>query len=313
MIEIDVHELHELVMNGLVKVKNYPERNLQVFKYSRQVFYKGLWYVSPMLEEARGLVLNSYGIVIMRPFQKVYNYLENGAGDDVDGSTIVRVVEKVNGFMAQATRHKGELLVGTTGTLDSDYAKLAREVIENTKAPNDPYGREVKFTPNPNFTYLFEICDPSDTHIVHEEPGAYLIGIRDNQTGGMVCEQHLDEAAAIWGFKRPKHFTISFDGAIDLRKTCRHEGYMVQHMDGRVICKMKSHYYLVKKALMRMGKNRTELMFNNTAEFKRQIDEEFYDLVEAIVVNYNAEEWMTFDQERRAGIFLDFFQGTDNG
>ena len=38
--------------------------------------------------------------------------------------------QKVNGFMAGATVYNGKWLVSTTGTLDSDYARLAKSVID---------------------------------------------------------------------------------------------------------------------------------------------------------------------------------------
>lgn len=305
---MNLQELDRLVHVGLVKKKEYPHVGLNVYKYSRKVFYDALWNESPMLEEAHGLVVDNYGLVVMRPFKKVYNYLENGAGENVDPKMVVRVVQKINGFMGQATQFAGQTLIGTTGTLDSDYAKLARKVIESAEPVECFYGRDNNtFKPANGFTYLFEICDPSDHHIIDEGEGAYLIGVRDNITGDMVSEELLDRMAQVWGFQRPEHFLCTFEEAVAMRKTCRHEGYMIQTLEGEVICKMKSHYYLVKKAMMRMGTNRAAKMFHNTAKFKEEIDEEFYSLVDAVVQFYTLEQWKGFDTATRERIFNEFY------
>ncbi|AXQ66659.1 RNA ligase [Vibrio phage vB_VpS_PG07] len=311
MKELNLVQLHDLVSQGLVRTKEYPALGLTIHKYSRKVFYDALWGTGPMLEESRGLVLDSEGRVIMRPFRKVYNYLERDTCKYVDPNMKVRVVEKVNGFMAQAVKFAGQTLIGTTGTLDSDYSKLARKVIESATPIEELYGiTDNKFRGFENYTTLFEICDPSDPHIIPEEAGAYLIGIRCNQTGELLDEMKLDLYAHIWGFKRPKHFVTTFEDAVAMRKTCKHEGYMVQSLNGEVLCKMKSHYYLAKKAFMRMGKQRCALMYKNPTKFKEQIDEEFYGVVDYITKVYTEEEWNGRTPLGREDVFCSFFAET---
>ncbi len=54
-------------------------------------------------------------------------------------------------------------------------------------------------------TFLFEICDPSDPHIVAEDAGAYLIGVRIQNPDGtsfMLPEGALDGIANVTKFKR---------------------------------------------------------------------------------------------------------------
>lgn len=116
----------ELVQKGLVKKKTYAN-GLSVFKYSRKVFYDQLWNTDPLLLEARGIVLDDDGNKVVWPFTKVFNYGENGAGELLEASTPVVAPRKVNGFMAACRYWNGELIVSTTGSLDSDFAVLARE------------------------------------------------------------------------------------------------------------------------------------------------------------------------------------------
>src|SRR5947207_6854977 len=192
----------ELIDQGLVKQKRY-ENGFSVFKYSREVFYRALWNTNPLLLEARGMVLADDGTKVIWPFTKVFNHHENGTELALD--TKVIAPRKVNGFMASARYWKGELIVSTTGTLDSDFAKLARSYIEKLE------GIEIMAA---NITVLFEICENSDPHIVAEEEGAYLIGGRYMENtmyeGEMLTEGQLDVWANLIGAKRPEVFMGTF-------------------------------------------------------------------------------------------------------
>lgn len=287
----------ELIAKGLVKQKRY-DNGLSVFKYTREVFYKALWNEDPLLLEARGMVLDDDGNKVIWPFTKVFNHYENGTELDLD--TVVVAPRKVNGFMASARYWKGELVVSTTGTLDSDYAKLALSYIEKLE------GIEIMAS---NITVLFEICDPSDPHIVEEEAGAYLIGGRYMQNtmheGEMLTEGQLDVWANLIGAKRPALLLGTFRDVLNTLQTCKHEGFMVRLAtpEQPTVMKLKSPHYLAKKFLMRMGQKKVDFMFTNKEEFLKTIDEEFYSIVHHITRWYDAETWGSkTDAERRAKI-----------
>jgi len=306
----------DLLEKKWVTAKAYTKgvyAGLSVLKYSRSVFYNNLFKEDPRLEELRGLVVDTEtNKVVMRPFKKVYNYGENDAGKHVPNDTLVELVYKVNGFMAQVTRYQGKVLVGTTGTLDSEYAVLAKEVLNKQLATNSFRGfsptLDTAIPKDTAWTYLFEICDPSDPHIVYEEPGAYLIGMRETQSGRLATERELDLVAGIHGYLRPKHFVVTMEDAKELRKTVSSEGFMLRSLNtGEYICKMKSTHYLSKKALMRMSKRRVNAMFTNPKEFKKQIDEEFYSIVDYVIEKYSLEEYLNIDAQQRRTIFEEFY------
>lgn len=292
----------ELIDQGLVKQKRY-DNGLSVFKYSREVFYRSLWNESPLLLEARGMVLADDGTKVIWPFTKVFNHHENGTELDLD--TVVIAPRKVNGFMAACRFWNGELIVSTTGTLDSDFAKLARSYIEKLN------GIERDAT---NMTLLFEICDPSDPHIVEEEAGAYLIGARLMQgcdhEGKMLNETQLDGYAASLGAKRPALFHGTFRQVLELLKDCKHEGYMVRLANATqtTVMKLKSPHYLTKKFLMRMGQKKVDVMFDDKEEFLKSIDEEFYSVVHFITGWYEAEQWKQKTDVQRRDIIELYFQ-----
>lgn len=287
-----------LIEQGLVKEKKYPN-GLSVFKYARKVFYDALWNTDPLLLEARGMVLDADGNKIIWPFTKVFNHHENGTELALD--TPVIAPRKVNGFMASVTRYQDEILVSTTGTLDSEFVNYAKEMLE----PLD-----LDFVQS-GYTFLFEIVHPKDPHIVEEEIGAYLIGCRRHATGGMAHELGLDNAADLMGAKRPEVIQGSFEDILKALKTCKHEGYMVRLADTEeTVMKLKSPHYLTKKFIMRMGANKVDYMFNEKEAFLKTIDEEFYTVVCYITGLFTKEMWTMYGDQLRREIIEDFFHCT---
>lgn len=288
----------ELIEAGLVKQKRY-ENGLSVFKYSRKVFYDALWETDPLLLEARGIVLDDDGNKVIWPFTKVFNYKENGAGEDLWLSSRVIAPRKINGFMASVTRYKGEILVSTTGSLDSDFVGYAKEML----APLD------LFHVKSGYTFLFEICHPDDPHIIEETLGAWLIGCRNHTTGKMASEQSLDNAAYQMGAMRPEVFEGTFGELWDMVRECKHEGWMViDAVTRETVCKIKSPHYLSKKFIMRMGNKKVDQMFDNKDEFLKNIDEEFYAIVHYITRWWDKDKWKETDEASRRAVIEKYFE-----
>lgn len=292
----------ELIDQGLVKQKRY-DNGLSVFKYSREVFYKALWNTNPLLLEARGMVLADDGTKVIWPFTKVFNHHENGT--ELDPLTMVVCPRKINGFMAACRFWKGELIVSTTGTLDSDFAQMARKHIE--ALPEYVFLESMA----KDYTVLFEICDASDPHIVEEEEGAYLIGARYMPDGRMETEVHLDVMARACGAKRPEVVVGYFEDILNLLAECKHEGYMVRLFDQgqETVMKLKSPHYLTKKFLMRMGQKKVTAMFDDKEEFLKTIDEEFYRVVHFITRWFDAEKWTAYTDQQRRDVIEAYFEG----
>ncbi|WBY51902.1 putative RNA ligase/tail attachment protein [Pseudomonas phage vB_PaeM_B55] len=273
--KLHIEMYKDLIDKKLVTVKHF--NGMSVIKYARKVFYDNLWNKHPLLLEARGHVFDQHsGDCIVRPFEKVFNLGENGAGRFLHPKFRVRLIEKVNGFMFSVTKHNGSLIFSTTGSLSSDYVALGRKYVSENA---DDYIA--------GFTYNFEICSPEDPHIVEEEEGAYLIGVRDIFTGQQQSEHILDayalgmSAGSSVRVLRPDHIECSWAHAKGLLSSCEKEGYMVRTGMGTVKC--KSTHYLGKKFIMRMGSKKVNAMYQDPAGFKQTLDEEFYPLVDFLV------------------------------
>jgi hypothetical protein len=282
------------------QIREYVERNpglvtrrestrypgLFVLKYHRRVFYKNLW--TPELQEMRGMVVDADYNVVVYPFTKVYNRGENGTDFDLDTSVVA--VQKINGFMAAATL-TGEhgLIISTTGSLDSDFADMAAEHIGQPELLMD-------------YTYLFEICDERDPHIIAEKSGAYLIGMRHLGNFNMMTERVLDDEAGRMGFLRPDWNQCSFQEVLDSMPSCKHEGYMVYDSAGNAL-KLKSPYYLTNKLLARIRETKLDTWLRS-GEIKKIVDEEYYPLVN--YVQENKDRFVTLEEQERLEFMKEF-------
>lgn len=223
-------------------VQRKTKGGLTLLKYKKKVFFDNLWGTSDDLLECRGRVVDQDNNVIVNPFTKVFNYQENGT--TIPEDEVVLAVEKRNGFMASLTFYKGEWLYTTTGSFDSAFVDLAKKYIGIPKF--EQYG----------VTFLFEVCAVEDPHIIEEEVGAYLIGMRYNHeeryTSNVSREEYLNLIAEVNGWKRPDYFEDTFANVLALSKVVKHEGFCVYGETTNL--KLKSPYYLQTKAIARSNR-----------------------------------------------------------
>lgn len=284
-----------LIERGLVKQKKYAN-GLAITKYAKKVFYDNLWDVDCALLDARGIVTNEHNGIVVWPFTKIFNYGENGTTLPLDQEVVW--VEKVNGFLGcvTATMDYG-VIYSTTGSIDSDFVELIKKHVSE-------YDIE-----NARLTYMFEIVDETDPHIVEHEPGAYLIGARILESGDMVDEDVLDWIAEDHGWKRPKWGEARFGDVVKMAQEVKHEGFVVRDLSsGELLLKIKSPHYLSKKFIMRMGAGKVKAMWENPEQYKQIIDEEFAELVEYLTSTFSMEVWVSASDQERRQVIERFFE-----
>lgn len=284
-------------MDNLISRKQ-SQRFPQLFvkKYTRRVFYDNLWHKDRSLLEARGHVEDADGNVVIRPLTKIFNRFENGTDIDLDETCVY--VRKVNGFMAAATYVPlvDQVVVSTTGSLDSDFVGIAEKYI------TDDVKNMIKMC-GPMFTCVFEICDPSDPHIVPEEVGAYLLAIRevDQQSDYFsteVDERLIDVFSKMLKVKRPEWGVAKFSDIVAMTDACKHEGYVVYGQESNTALKIKSKYYLALKAAARA---------RDIAKLdKTRVDEEFYDLIDYL--KSIRDQFTAADEQTRLEIIREYIE-----
>jgi hypothetical protein len=268
-----------------IELKNYVESNPQlvskkatsieglfVLKYKKRVFHDNLW--NDYLEECRGTIVDENFNIVSYPFTKIYNYGVESKAPVLDGNTMVNAYRKVNGFMVATTfdREKG-LIVSTTGSVDSPYVAMAKELIDMEKMATE-------LSMVPDFTLMFECVHPDDPHIIPEKPGMYLLGMRAKVLGSTISHTGLDQNAKHFGCFSVERFAVTVDELKVMAKECKHEGFVFYTDDG-LAAKIKSPYYLVKKFVARNP--RTDKLMR--PDIKQSLDEEYYPLIDAIQAN----------------------------
>lgn len=293
----------DLVTRRLVNVRFSDNGRLAIFKYSKRVFWDALWKEDPLLLEARGVVLEvgSWKPVQLTPL-KVFNLGEQPElTDSRDPECEVVAVRKINGFMAAASVYDGKVLVTTTGSLESPFVELARKNLYEV-------GQLDSRTYPANTTLIFEICDPSDPHIISEIPGVYLIGAR---TAGMsrfgMSEDELDDLRddllnlgadnPKQRLQRPHWAVMPLKEVLESARTCAHEGFMVRdRFTDQTLFKVKSQYYLTKKLLAR---GKFFLGALGKQEIKKRVPEEFYFLVDKIFDQVGIDAWKEMSEQKK--------------
>ena len=286
-------------MNPLIRQKQdlaFP--GLTVLKYDQKVFYKNLWNTDESLLECRGHVINDNGEYVARPFKKVFNHKENNA--DIPKDQVIHAVRKMNGFMLHATVHNntdGSILVGTTGSLWSEFVKLGRyNLIKHNIAAN---------LLMPLYTYIFEIVDNEvDPHIVNDEDGVYLLGIRNVKTGELLSQEECDLNAKIINAKRPEWKECTFKQILREVKEVTHEGFMIYNSENNdCILKIKSPYYLSKKWVMRKNADR---VFEQ--DYRTLVDEEYFPIIDIIRKYYPKNVWVNISEQDKGEVFTKILQ-----
>lgn len=280
----------------------YP--GLFVLKYKRNVFYDNLW--NDQLVELRGRVVDAYGNTVISPFTKIFNRHENDTEIDRDEECLV--IDKINGFMAAMTYVPSvdKVVISTTGSLDSEFVDLAEKHI-GRPCIRDYIAK--MYTNGWTGTWLFEIVDETDPHIISEEEGAYLIGYRphsmENYFSKPSTEGELDNVAIAMRVMRPWWSVEKFGNVTHTIKTYNREGVVVYGLHSGTSLKIKTPFYLMTKFLGRMGINRMETLLENRARFIDTVkDEEFFPLVDYLI------EWrdtfLRFEPQDRIEFIRDF-------
>ena len=283
-------ELRQYVENNPRLVSMKPAGDgIFVLKYKKRVFYDDLW--NEFLEHCRGAIIDADFNLVSYPFTKIYNYGIESSAPKLPDFTKVTAFRKVNGFMVAMTWYNDRLIVSTTGSTDSDYVAMAEEIMGENRARFEDHCRLYN-----DCTFMFECVHRNDPHIIPETEGLYLLGYRKKEWSSpiehnpLILENHARELGTI----RVGSITTTLDQLERLVKECRHVGYVAYTDDG-VSFKIKSPYYLTNKWVARNP--RTDKIMNLQADIKKNLDEEYYPLVDAI--RENIVEYTAMDEQAR--------------
>ena len=201
----------------------------------------------------RGHIVDENGFYKCRPFDRFFNYGEQGVGENVDW-TKVTVLEKLDGSLIKVWFDGTNWQIGTRGTFDAESPIHLSDItfrdhtIKTFGLENEQDWQQwAAKTFDKNWTYLFELTSPHNRVVVpHVTNNLWLLAVRNNNSGdywkfGAVCDfaRQIDVLVP-----KQYHFT-TIDECLETVKSLpfNDEGYVVYGNNGPFM-KLKSPAYV---------------------------------------------------------------------
>ncbi len=137
--KIVLSTLEKYYENGLLHKQTHPTLDLTIWNYSPKVQYERLW--DDITMQCRGLVTNSKGEIVARPFKKFFNYEEHKP-EDIPNEDYV-VYEKMDGSLGILFYYEYELSDERRYNVwfNNNYETGMERFFDSNNLPNfdDPY------------------------------------------------------------------------------------------------------------------------------------------------------------------------------
>jgi RNA ligase len=172
--------LEKYYENGLLHKQTHPTLDLTIWNYSPKVQYERLW--DDITIQCRGLVTNSKGDIVARPFKKFFNYEEHKP-EDIPNEHY-EVYEKMDGSLGILFNYENEWVMATRGSFTSPQAIKGKELLEK-------YNFKRLHT---DFTYLFEIIYKENRIVCeYDYEDVVLLGMIETKSGNEINIHNSDE------------------------------------------------------------------------------------------------------------------------
>lgn len=228
--------LDELVEAGYLISQDHPTLDLTIYNYSQKTQYESHWI--PETLACRGLVMNSEGRVVARPFSKFFNASEV---EDQIPNLPFEVYEKMDGslgiFFWYSTEDALHPVFASRGSFTSEQADKGWKMLQKLPYRNLAYGH----------THLFEIIYPENRIVI--DYGAaeklVLLGVINTVTGIEIDRQNIEENLGN-SFDIVKAYNISNSWVhLWAQNEPNREGYVIRFLNGyRVKVKFEEYVRL---------------------------------------------------------------------
>lgn len=313
--------LEKYYEDGLLHKQTHPTLDLTIWNYTPKVQYERLW--DEITIQCRGLVTNSKGKIIARPFKKFFNYEEHKP-EDIPNEHFV-VYEKMDGSLGILFYYEYELSNERRYNIwfNNNYETGMERFFDSNNIPNydDPYyeptpktigewilatrgsftspqaikGKEIldtKYDISPlrkDNTYLFEIIYPENRIVVDygNEEKLVVLGGFHTETGDEIPDSSLFFMEGC-GFEFVTTYKTWGEGYDLLKEEISkdREGYVIRFKNGFRMKIKGDEYKRLHKILTNIS-NRDiwEYLKNNKPldEILDKVPDEFYNWVKDTV------------------------------
>ena len=266
-----LNTLEKYYQNGLLLKQTHPTLDLTIWNYSPKVQYERLW--DDITLQCRGLVTNSKGEIVARPFKKFFNYEEHKL-EDIPNEDYV-VYEKMDGSLGILFNYENEWILATRGSFTSPQAIKGKEILDR---------HDISAWRKDN-TYLFEIIYPENRIVVDygDEEKLVVLGAIHTETG-----EEIPDSSLFWtqdsGFEVVTTYKTWGQGYDLLKEEISKdkEGYVIRFKSGFRM-KIKGEEYKRLHRILTNISNRDiwEYLKDNKPfdEILEKVPDEFYDWV----------------------------------
>lgn len=266
-----LNTLEKYYQDGLLHKQTHPNYDLTIWNYSPKVQYERLW--DNITLQCRGLVTNSEGKIVARPFKKFFNYEEHKP-EDIPNEEYV-VYEKLDGSLGILFNYQKEWILATRGSFTSPQAIKGKEILDR---------HDISAWRKDN-TYLFEIIYPENRIVVDygNEEKLVVIGGIHTETG-----EEIPDSSLFWtqdsGFEVVTTYKTWGEGYDLLKEEISKdkEGYVIRFKNGFRM-KIKGEEYKRLHKILTNISNRDiwEYLKDNKSfdEILDKVPDEFYDWV----------------------------------
>jgi hypothetical protein len=231
----DQFMMHSHVLNGEVIWLIQPQHAGARWTQANKHFRSSVW--------------DSEGNLISASLPKFTNFLENPEHFPVPTSLKnCTVVDKIDGSLLSVTKHKGNFILRTRGTVDASKLDNGHEL----KFFREKYPEVFSYNPafkTWNFSLIFEWTSPLQKIVIFygDTPEFTLIGCVNHGDYSLETQDSLDKMAVWFGCPRPETYTFTTieDMITNVNSLKGREGICVYSQGGQTVHKCKSHSYLV--------------------------------------------------------------------
>ena len=278
----NLNKIKKMVKEKYISVQKHPEADYYIYNYTQKAQFDKVWNEETTM--CRGLILDSKGEILQRPFKKFFNLSEHDSDEKPDiPNEPFDVYEKMDGSLGILYFYNGMPFIATRGSFTSEQA------IEGTKILRQKY-QNVIF--NPLYTYLFEIIYPENKIVVNygKERDLYLLACIATETG----EEALDSATTYgWQdfgprnkFPTPKKYNYtSIEEITKLMSsgTGEDEGFVIKFKGGMRVKIKYDEYVRLHRLITGVNKRRIWDLLRNGSDLNElltKVPEEFYKWVD---------------------------------
>ncbi|RLF57079.1 MAG: hypothetical protein DRN27_08430, partial [Thermoplasmata archaeon] len=190
--KVDWKVLNNYIVENLIVANKHPDFDMWILNYSPKAQSKKFW--DEYTISCRGMVIDSDGNILARPFQKFKNYEEHDPSE-IDMSQDFDIFEKMDGSLIIIFYYEERMtwVVATRGSFISEQSIEARKMLEAS----------IFDKLSKTHTYLFEILYPENRIVVDygNRRELVLLGRVHTKTGFELLHEDLKS-------RYSKYFTV---------------------------------------------------------------------------------------------------------